>query len=214
MVVVEDQLLVRRGLVELLELEPDVTVVGEAKDGVDALREIARLQPDVALVDARMPRMDGVELVGRLAAAQPRVAAIILTTFDDDEYVFGGLRAGAKGYLLKDTSPEELVAAIKQASRGETVLGGPIASRLVAELTKTPPAAEGEGDTPGGLSKREVEVVRLVGGGATNAEIARALYISEGTAKNNVSKILRKLDLRDRTLLALYAARRWPGDRR
>jgi DNA-binding NarL/FixJ family response regulator len=211
-VVVEDQLLVRRGLVELLEPEADVEVVGEAKDGVDALPVIARLAPDVALVDARMPRMDGVELVRRLAADHPGVAAVILTTFDDDEYVFGGLRAGAKGYLLKDTSPEELVAAIKRASRGETVLGGPIAARLVAELTRAPapaaaPAAE---DGPEPLTKRELEVIRLVGRGATNAEIADALFISEGTAKNNVSKILRKLDLRDRTQLALYAARRWP----
>ena len=215
-VVVEDQLLVRRGLVELLEPEADVEVVGEAKDGLDALPLIARLEPDVALVDARMPRMDGVELVRRLADEHPRVAAVILTTFDDDEYVFGGLRAGAKGYLLKDTSPEELVAAIKRASRGETVLGGPIAARLVAELTRAPapaaaPAAE---DGPEPLTKREQEVIRLVGRGASNAEIADALYISEGTAKNNVSKILRKLDLRDRTQLALYAARRWPDPAR
>ena len=213
-VVVEDQLLVRRGLIELLEPEPEVEVVGEAKDGVDALAEIARLRPDVALVDARMPRMDGIELVRRLAAEHPRVAAVILTTFDDDEYVFGGLRAGAKGYLLKDTSPEELVAAIKKASRGETILGGPIAARLVAELTRSPAAALPPDDGPEPLTKREVEVIKLVGRGATNAEIAHTLYISEGTAKNNVSKILRKLDLRDRTQLALYAARRWPEERR
>ena len=214
-VVVKNQLLVRRRLVELLEPEAEVEVVGEAKDGIDGLVEIARLRPDVALVDARMPRMDGVELVRRLAAEHPRVAAVILTTFDDDEYVFGGLRAGAKGYLLKDTSPEELVAAIKKASRGETILGGPIAARLVAELTRAPAADEAQPDDAAEvLTRREVEVVKLVGRGATNAEIARALYISEGTAKNNVSKILRKLDLRDRTQLALYAARRWPEERR
>lgn len=213
-VVVEDQELVRRGLVELLEPEAEVEVVGEAKDGVDALPAIARLRPDVALVDARMPRMDGIELIRRLAAEQPRVAAVILTTFDDDEYVFGGLRAGAKGYLLKDVSPEELVAAIKQASRGETILGGPIAARLVAELTRpaAPTASAAEPVDP--LTGREVEVARLVGHGATNAEIADALFISEGTAKNNVSKILRKLDLRDRTQLALYAAKRWPSEGR
>jgi len=210
-VVVEDQLLVRRGIVELLEPEPAVEVVGEAADGVDALPLIARLRPDVVLVDARMPRLDGVELVRRLAAEQPAVAAVILTTFDDDEYVFGGLRAGAKGYLLKDTSPEELVAAITKASRGETVLGGPITARLVAELTKSPLLPQPEPALPGEtLTPREIEVVKLVGRGATNAEIADALFISEGTAKNNVSKILRKLDLRDRTQLALYAARRWP----
>ena len=215
LVVVEDQLLVRRGIVELLEPEEEVEVVGEAADGVEALRQIPRLKPDVALVDARMPRMDGIELIRRLSEEHPQVAAIVLTTFDDDEYVFGGLRAGAKGYLLKDTSPEDLVSAIKKASRGETVLGSPVASRLVAELARSPLPA---GDEPEAdsevLSGREIEVTKLVGQGATNAEIAATLYISEGTAKNNVSKILRKLGLRDRTQLALYAARRWPEEGR
>jgi DNA-binding NarL/FixJ family response regulator len=214
-IVVEDQLLVRRGLIGLLEPEEDVEVVGEARDGVEALREIPRVRPDVALVDARMPRMDGIELIRRLSDEHPRVAAIVLTTFDDDEYVFGGLRAGAKGYLLKDTSPEDLVSAIRKASTGETVLGGPVASRLVAELTRSPgPEGERTEDDSEVLSGREVEVTKLVGRGATNAEIAGELYISEGTAKNNVSKILRKLGLRDRTQLALYAARRWPEERR
>jgi DNA-binding NarL/FixJ family response regulator len=214
-VVVEDQLLVRRGIVELLEPEEEVQVVGEAEDGVEALRQIPRLRPDVALVDARMPKMDGIELIRRLSEEHPRIAAIVLTTFDDDEYVFGGLRAGAKGYLLKDTSPEDLVSAIKKASRGETILGSPVASRLVAELARSPLPREGE--SAGGseaLSGREIEVTKLVGQGATNAEIAAKLYISEGTAKNNVSKILRKLGLRDRTQLALYAARRWPEELR
>jgi DNA-binding NarL/FixJ family response regulator len=209
--VVEDQLLVRRGIVELLEPEEEVEVVGEAEDGMEALRQIPRLKPDVALVDARMPRMNGIELIRRLSGEHPRVAAIVLTTFDDDEYVFGGLRAGAKGYLLKDTSPEDLVSAIRKASRGETVLGSPVASRLVAELARSPLPREADSEV---LSGREIEVTKLVGQGATNAEIAAKLYISEGTAKNNVSKILRKLGLRDRTQLALYAARRWPDERR
>lgn len=213
--VVEDQLLVRRGIVELLEPEEEVEVVGEAGDGVEALQKIPHLETDVALVDARMPRMDGIELIRRLSEEHPRVAAVVLTTFDDDEYVFGGLRAGAKGYLLKDTSPEDLVSAIRKASRGETVLGSPVASRLVAELARSPLPQKGEsqGDAEI-LSGREIEVTMLVGRGATNAEIAGELYISEGTAKNNVSKILRKLGLRDRTQLALYAARRWPEERR
>jgi DNA-binding NarL/FixJ family response regulator len=211
--VVEDQLLVRRGIVELLEPEEEVEVVGEAEDGMEALRQIPRLKPDVALVDARMPRMNGIELIRRLSGEHPRVAAIVLTTFDDDEYVFGGLRAGAKGYLLKDTSPEDLVSAIRKASRGETVLGSPVASRLVAELARSPLPQEGESEGESEvLSRREIEVTKLVGQGATNAEIAGELYISEGTAKNNVSKILRKLGLRDRTQLALYAARRWPEE--
>ena len=213
--VVEDQLLVRRGIVELLEPEEEVEVVGEAEDGVEALQKIPHLETDVALVDARMPRMDGIELIRRLSEEHPRVAAVVLTTFDDDEYVFGGLRAGAKGYLLKDTSPEDLVSAIRKASRGETVLGSPVASRLVAELARSPLPQKGESEGDAEiLSGREIEVTMLVGRGATNAEIAGELYISEGTAKNNVSKILRKLGLRDRTQLALYAARRWPEERR
>jgi DNA-binding NarL/FixJ family response regulator len=158
-----------------------------------------------------MPGMDGIELIQRLSEEHPRIKAVVLTTFDDDEYIFGGLQAGARGYLLKDTSPEDLVSAIKKVSKGETVLGSPVASRLVAELTRSPVFEEEE---PEVLSGREIEVTRLVGQGATNAEISRSLYISEGTAKNNVSKILRKLGLRDRTQLALYAARRWPEEKR
>src|SRR5215213_1867504 len=134
----------RRGLRKLLEVEDGIEVVGEAADGVEAMQLIPEARPDVALVDARMPRMDGIELIRRLSEEHPRVAAIVLTTFDDDEYVFGGLRAGAKGYLLKDTSPADLVSAIKKASRGETILGSPVASRLVAELARTPIPAEDE----------------------------------------------------------------------
>lgn len=210
--VADDQVLVRRGIAELLEIEEGVEVVGEAKDGVDALGKIPLLRPEVVLVDARMPRMDGVELIGRLSREHPEVAAIVLTTFDDDEYVFGGLGAGAKGYLLKDTPPEELVSAIAKAARGETVLGGPILARVVSELKRPP---RGEASNPGKvLSGRESEVVRLVGLGSTNAEIARALYISEGTARNHVSKILRKLGLRDRTKLAIWASQNGLIDRR
>jgi DNA-binding NarL/FixJ family response regulator len=204
--IVDDQALVRRGLARLLEIEDAVDVVGEARDGVEALDLLPSASPDVALVDARMPHMDGVELVRHLTAEHPGVAAIILTTFDDDEYVFGGLSAGARGYLLKDTPPEELVAAIEKAHRGETVLGGQIAARVVAELARRPRTA-GPASRALDLSKRESDVAALVGTGATNAEIARDLYISEGTARNHVSKILRKLGLRDRTQLAIWAAK-------
>ena len=159
--VVDDQTLVRRGIAELLEIEAGVEVVGEAKDGLDALRKIPALGPEVVLVDARMPRMDGVRLIERLTEEHPGTAAIILTTFDDDEYVFGGLKAGAKGYLLKDTPPDELVSAIGRASRGETVLDGHILSRVVSELKRSP---EGRATVPGAaLSGREAEVVGLVG---------------------------------------------------
>jgi DNA-binding NarL/FixJ family response regulator len=211
---VDDQVLMRRGLRKLLEVEDGIEVVGEAADGVEALLLVPETRPDVALVDARMPKMDGVELIGRLTEEHPRVAAIILTTFDDDEYIFGGLRAGARGYLLKDTPPEELVSAIEKASRDETVLGGQIAARVVSELRRRTDLAE-RTSRPGDEipSGREVEVARLVGAGATNREIAHCLYITEGTAKNHISKILRKLGLRDRTQLALYATKRWPDDR-
>ena len=158
--------------------------MGEAADGVDALR-LTAARPDVALVEVRMPRMDGVELVRRLSEEHPRVAAFILTTFDDDEYVFGGLRAGAKGYLLKDTRPRSW----SPPQRRRTGSTGP-------------------GSRASELSEREAEVVDLVGGGATNAEIARTPYISEGAARNHVSKILRKLGLRDRTQLAICAIER------
>jgi DNA-binding NarL/FixJ family response regulator len=213
---VDDQVLMRRGLRKLLEVEDGIEVVGEAADGVEALRLIPETRPDVALVDARMPKMDGVELIRRLSQEHPRVAAIVLTTFDDDEYVFGGLRAGARGYLLKDTPPEELVSSIEKASRDETVLGGQIASRVVSELRRTTDPAE-RSSRPGDeiLSGREVEVAKLVGAGASNREIANRLYITEGTAKNHISKILRKLGLRDRTQLALYAVERgWTTDSR
>jgi DNA-binding NarL/FixJ family response regulator len=210
--IVDDQALVRRGLAKLLEIEDAVEVVGEARDGVEAIDLLPSARPDVALVDARMPRMDGLELVRHLSADHPGVSAIILTTFDD-EYIFGGLTAGARGYLLKDTPPEELVLAIEKAHRGETVLGGQIAARVVAELERAPRTAS-PGDLASGLSERESEVVALVGAGATNAEIARALYISEGTARNHVSKILRKLGLRDRTQLAIWAAEHGLTERR
>jgi DNA-binding NarL/FixJ family response regulator len=206
---VDDQVLMRRGLRKLLEVEDGIEVVGEAADGVEALRLIPDARPEVALVDARMPNMDGVELIRRLSQEHPRVAAIVLTTFDDDEYVFGGLRAGAKGYLLKDTPPEELVSAVEKASRDETVLGGQIASRVVSELRRrTDPAERPSRRGDEVLSGREVEVAKLVGAGASNREIARRLYITEGTAKNHISKILRKLGFRDRTQLALYAVER------
>ncbi|MFE1101078.1 response regulator [Nocardiopsis alba] len=205
--IVDDQILLRQGLRKLLEIEEGIEIVGDAADGVEALEFLAaHPSPDVALVDARMPRMDGIELITRMRVEHPKVPAIVLTTFDDDELVFGGLRAGARGYLLKDVPPDELVSAIRRAARGETVLGGPAADRLVAALNTTvpsPPVSE----TATSLSDREWEVARMVGEGATNREIARALFITEGTAKNHVTSILRKLDLRDRTRLALWVGR-------
>ncbi|MGC5010820.1 response regulator [Streptosporangium sp. DT93] len=212
-ILVDDQVLMRQGLRKLLEVEPGIEVVGEAADGLEALRVVAETGPDVALVDARMPGMDGVELIVRLSAKHPGVAAIVLSTFDEDDYIFGALRGGALGYLLKDCSPEELVSAVHRVGRGETVLGAPVAARLVAELRHAP--ATGGGSRAEDalaarfrgqdlLSVREVEVARMVAQGAANREIAARLFITEGTVKNHVSSVLRKLGLRDRIQLALH----------
>lgn len=239
---VDDQILMREGLHKLLEIEPGIDIVGSAANGEEALALLAgsALRADVALVDARMPGMGGVELVGRLRTEFPKVAPLMLTTFDDDDYIFGGLSAGAQGYLLKDTPPDELVDAIRRAARGETVLGRAAAERVVAALRESVtqeraggrdpesrdrrprvPQSTGEypGDTganpagcawawpPGGLSEREHEIALLVGAGSSNREIARRLHITEGTTKNHISNILRKLALRDRTQLAVWIAR-------
>ncbi|MEV0389764.1 response regulator transcription factor [Nonomuraea sp. NPDC050643] len=200
---VDDQGLIRQGLRKMLEIEDGIEVAGEATDGEDALRVIPRCRPDVALVDARMPRMDGVELIAQLSARHPEVTAIVLSTFDEDDYIFGALRAGAVGYLLKDCTPEELVDAIRRAGRGETVLAPPVAARLVAEIRRTP-ATPSALPRQGRLSARESEVARLIAAGATNREIATQLLITEGTVKNHVSSLLRKFGVRDRTRLALH----------
>ena len=204
---VDDQALIRRGLVTLLGTEPRIEVVGEAADGVRALALVAEVAPDVVLVDARMPGMDGVELVGRLRQVAPEVAAVMLTTFAEDAYIFGGLRAGARGYLLKDVEPDELVSAILRAARGDAVLAGSVTGRVIAELNRRPGPDAGPG-----LSGRELDVARLVATGASNAEISHMLFLSEGTVRNHVSKILAKLDLRDRTQLAVWAHRAGLGD--
>ncbi|WP_431909108.1 response regulator [Nonomuraea jabiensis] len=210
---VDDQELMRQGLRKMLEIEDGIEVAGEAADGEEALLVAADCRPDVALVDARMPRMDGVELISRLSARHPGVAAIVLSTFDEDDYIFGALRGGAVGYLLKDCTPEELVDSVRRAGRGETVLASPVAARLVAELRRTPPAPtpptgpaapRDGGRVPGQLSAREAQVAALIAAGASNREIAVRLRITEGTVKNHVSSLLRKYDLRDRTRLALH----------
>lgn len=196
--IVDDQHLMRAGLRKLLDIEDGIEVVAEAENGAAALNAITH-NPDVALVDARMPVMDGVELITRLTAEHPEVACLVLTTFEEDEYIFGALRAGACGYLLKDTPPDDLVAAIKKVAQGQTVLGSPVAARLVAEITR--PAQGFTGAEL--LSARERDIAVLVGKGASNREIANRLFITEGTVKNHVSSALRKLNLRDRTQLAL-----------
>ncbi len=203
---VDDQALFREGLRTLLGIHPDLEVVGEAANGEEALRLAADMHPDVVLMDLRMPVLDGVSATRRLSASQPGCRVIVLTTFDDDEYVFEGLRAGAMGYLLKDTPSEKLVEAIHTVARGESFLQPSVAAKVVAEFARLserpqhPPE-----DLPEALSEREIEILRLVAAGASNKEIADKLVIAEGTVKNHITNILGKLGVRDRTQAALKA---------
>lgn len=203
---VDDQPLFREGVHTLLSLQPDLEVVGEADNGEEALRLAARLRPDVILMDLQMPVLDGVEATRRLRLTQPDCRVIALTTFDDDEYVFEGLRAGAIGYLLKDTPSVKLLEAIRAAARGESFLQPSIAAKVVAEFSRladqAPPRPQPLAEP---LSERENDILRLVVTGASNKEIAAVLVITEGTVKNHLTNILAKLGVRDRTQAALKA---------
>jgi DNA-binding NarL/FixJ family response regulator len=203
---VDDQALFREGLRTLLSVHTDLDVVGEAANGQEALRLAAELDPAVVLMDLRMPVLDGVAATRRLRAERPAARVIVLTTFDDDENVFEGLRAGAVGYLLKDAPSEKLVEAIRAAARGESFLQPSVAAKVVAEfarLSVVAPARPQPLVEP--LSARELEILGLVAKGASNKEIARQLFIAEGTVKNHVTNILGKLGVRDRTQAALRA---------
>ncbi len=204
---VDDQALFCEGLRTLLDLQPDIEVVGEANNGREAIECVARAAPDVVLMDIRMPVLDGVAATRDIRANHPNTQVIVLTTFDDDEYVFEALRAGAVGYLLKDATSNRLAEAIRSAARGESFLQPSVAAKVVAEYTRladAPHARERANQAlveP--LSDRELEILRLVATGASNKEIAATLVIAEGTVKNHVTNILGKLGVRDRTQAAL-----------
>jgi len=203
---VDDQTMFREGLHTLLAVQPDFEVLGEAANGEEALRQAARLQPQVVLMDLRMPVMDGVAATRRLRAAQPECRVIVLTTFDDDETVFDGLRAGAVGYLLKDAPSDKLFEAIRAAARGESFLQPSVAAKVVAEFTRLAEQSPARPEPlPEPLSDREREVLRLIANGYSNREIAAQLYIAEGTVKNHITNILNKLGVSDRTQAALKA---------
>lgn len=203
---VDDQLLFREGLRTLLEVQPDINIVGEASNGEEALRLSAANQPDVVLMDLRMPVMDGVTATRRLRDLFPNIHVIVLTTFDDDETVFDGLRAGAVGYLLKDVSSEKLCEAIRAAFRGEYFMQPSITAKVMAEFTRMARSPRlPQGELISDLSTRELEVLRLVATGANNKEIADQLVIAEGTVKNHLTSILAKLDARDRMQAVLKA---------
>ncbi|MER6290239.1 response regulator transcription factor [Streptomyces sviceus] len=200
--VVDDQQLIRDGIASLLSIRAGITVVGTAVNGREALAKAVELRPDVVLMDVRMPELDGVEAVAVLRGRMPECRVVMLTTFDDEEYVVQALRAGASGYLLKDLPADELAQAIRLAQAGITQLDASVAGRLAASL---PPPVPEPAVLAAGLSPREIDILRLVARGRTNREIAAQLYLSEGTVKNHVSRILSRLSLRDRTQAALRA---------
>jgi DNA-binding NarL/FixJ family response regulator len=205
---VDDQKLLREGLRILLELEPDLQVVGEAGDGKAALEVFAETQPDVVLMDIRMPVMDGVQATRRLLQHTPQARVVILTTFDDDEFVFEGLRAGALGYLLKDVSGGELAQAIRTVANGGALIEPSIARKVLSEFSRLAPSARPlEKALAEPLTGREGDVLRLLAQGLSNREIAVRLNLAEGTVKNLVTGILQKLDVRDRTQAAVQARR-------
>jgi len=203
--IVDDQDLVREGLRMLLEAEPDLTVAGEAADGSQALAQARLLDPDVILMDVRMPKMNGIEATTRLVQAGSRARILMLTTFNLDEYVYHALKAGASGFLLKHASRDQLTGGVRAVAAGETLLAPAITRRLIEDFCNGPAPGTPVAGAAGGLSERELGVVRLVAQGLSNAEIAASLYLSEATVKSHIVRILAKLGLRDRVQVAVYA---------
>jgi DNA-binding NarL/FixJ family response regulator len=209
--VADDQALVRSGFVVLLASADDIEVVGEAADGADAVALVRRERPDVVLMDIRMPEMDGIEATRRIVASTDETRVLILTTFDLDEYVFEALRAGASGFMLKDTLPVDLLAAIRVVAAGDALLAPSVTRRLIERFAST----EGSDDAPAApparrpgiadLTERELEILLAVASGMSNAEIAETMFISHATAKTHVSRLLTKLDARDRAQLVMIA---------
>jgi DNA-binding NarL/FixJ family response regulator len=201
--VADDQSMVRAGFRMLLSGEPDIEVVAEASNGIEAVDKAARFRPTVVLMDIRMPELDGLEATRRILASDDTARILILTTFDLDEYVYEALRAGASGFVLKDDPPEQLLTAVRIVAGGEALLSPAITKRVIKRFTRIPhPAPPRKLED---LSDRERDVYRLIARGLSNAEIGRELYISEATVKTHVTQILRKLNLRDRVQAVVLA---------
>jgi len=202
-VIVDDQFVVCEGLRGILSHVPDIRIVGEAYNGAQALEVVETLRPDVVLMDLKMPLMNGIQATRAIHERWPEIRVLVLTTYDADEWVFDAIRAGASGYLLKDTPRAEMITAIQDTAAGKTVVDSDVAGKLFAHISQTGsrPAAEISAD----LSAREMDVLKLLARGLTNADIAARLYLSEGTVRNYVSSILTKLNVTDRTQAALLA---------
>jgi DNA-binding NarL/FixJ family response regulator len=203
--IADDDDLMRAGLAELLAVDATIEVVGEASDGRQAVDVATRLAPDVVLMDVRMPVLDGIEATRQLATAAPDVKVLVLTTFEQDDYVFGALRAGASGFLLKRTRPEELIAAVHTIAAGESLLS-PSVTRLVIDCVARQSASEPADDARlDGLTPRERDVLQALAQGMSNREIARALFVEESTVRTHVKRVLMKLQLRDRVQAVIFA---------
>jgi DNA-binding NarL/FixJ family response regulator len=203
--IADDQALVREGFRLILEVESDIEVVGEASNGAEAVEQGIRLAPDVILMDIRMPQLDGIAAIGQLIQAGVRARVLMLTTFDRDDYLFNAMRAGASGFLVKDVRREELVHAIRTVSAGDTLLAPGLVRRLVADFCQRPPPGPGTPHRLRNLTEREIEVLRHVGQGRSNAEIALDLFLSEATVKTHLAHILQKQGLRDRVQAVVLA---------
>jgi DNA-binding NarL/FixJ family response regulator len=203
--IVDDQELIRAGFRMILEVQADIEVVGEAGDGAQAIEAARALDPDVILMDVRMPGTDGIEATRRLLAAGSRAHVLMLTTFDADEYVYEAMKAGASGFLLKNAPPAQLVAALRATAAGEAQLAPAIVQRMVEEFVRRPAPGTTRPATLDKLTDRETEVLKLLARGLSNSEIANTLFLSEATIRTHVSRILAKLDLRDRTQAVVVA---------
>ena len=215
-VVADDQALVRGGFRMILDAQKDIEVVAEAADGREALAKVRELEPDVVLMDIRMPELDGLEATRRLLGRDGRTRVLILTTFDADEYVYDAMRAGASGFLLKDVRPEQLADAVRDVAAGDALLAPAITRRLIEQFVRRPPPGADKPEELGELTQRELEVLKLVARGLSNAEIAALLSVSEATVKTHVTHVLMKLGLRDRVqavVLAYESGLVQPGDR-
>jgi DNA-binding NarL/FixJ family response regulator len=209
-IICDDQAIIRDGLEMLLKLEKDIEVLGQAQDGAEAVAMVKKTQPDLVLMDLKMPGLNGIEATRQIRAGHPEVKVLVLTTYDDDEWVFDAIRAGASGYLLKDTPREEVIKAVKGTAAGKSFVDPAVAGKLLHQVAgkQAQPATL----LTDKLTEREAEVLRLVARGFTNADIAERLHLSEGTVRNHVSAIFAKLEVSDRTQAAVIAIQHGLGD--